>query len=240
MTIDLFQTTEQPFVLVLGIGEGSKKYIDEIKGWQSPMVSAKMLDQDYTGPEAGIKVAILITTENVNATILAKNLKQSGLLTIIVTTCEIRVMEGSYDSMAMVSDNKVMETIKTVFEILTKPHKHIHLDFNDLSNALKESGSFQTFSYITSIKKGGLKDLANYLSEKLKEFSDFERLLVNLTLSTEVKELINLEDLSIISEFFSSIPESVQVLWGLDISKNLASDELAISIIATGISKFKE
>lgn len=97
MTTDLYHFIDGPLILILGIGEESKKYIDEIKDWASPLVSAKMLDRDFTGPETGIEMVILIVTENVDATILAKNLKQSMLLTLIVATCEIRAMEGSYD-----------------------------------------------------------------------------------------------------------------------------------------------
>ena len=84
------QTPEKPLITVIGIGVDSKKYIDEIKCWNSPLISATMLDRHFMVPEAGIELVILIITKNVDATILAKNLKQSGLLTIIVATCEIR------------------------------------------------------------------------------------------------------------------------------------------------------
>ena len=60
MATDLFHFTEKPLMLILGIGEDSKKYIDEIKDWNSPLVSAKMLDQDFISPETGIEVIILI------------------------------------------------------------------------------------------------------------------------------------------------------------------------------------
>ena len=112
MMTETFKNTETPIISVIGIGDDSKKYIDEIKGWHSPLVSVKMLDRDFISHETGIEMVILIITKNVDATILAKNLKQSGLLTIIVATCEIRAMEGSYDSMAIVSEDKVIDTVK--------------------------------------------------------------------------------------------------------------------------------
>ena len=239
MTTDLFHFTEEPLISIIGIGDDSKKYIDEIKGWNSPLVSSKMLDRDFIGPETGVEMAILIITENVDATILAKNLKQSGLLTIIVATCEIRAMEGSYDSIAMVSENKVVETVKTVAEILTKPPRYICLDFNDLRNVLKDSGIFQTFSHESTIENGGLRNLANWLQEKLKGLPSLEKMLVNITLSKVGKELLKMEDLTIMQKVFSTLPDSIQVLWGLDTSENLTSDELAISVIVTGISKSK-
>ena len=233
MTTDLFHFTEEPLISIIGIGEDSKKHINEIKEWHSPLVSAKMLDRDFTGPETGTEVAILIITENVDATVLAKNLKQSGLLTIIVATCEIRAMEGSYDSMAMVSEDKVVETVKTVAEILAKPPQYICLDFNDLRNVLKDSGTFQTFKHISSVEKEGMTNLANYLQEKLEGLPSLEKILVNITLSKVGKELLKMEDLTIMQKVFSTLPDSIQVLWGWDTTENLASDELAISVIAT-------
>lgn len=233
MTTDLFHFTEEPLISIIGIGDDSKKYIDEIKDLNSPLVSSKMLDRDFIGPETGIEMAILIITENVDATILAKNLKQSGLLTIIVATCEIRAMEGSYDSMAMVSENKVVETVKTVAEILTNPPRYICLDLNDLICIMKDSGTFQTFSHTSSVEKGGMTNLANYLRENLKGLPSLKTMLVKITLSDTGKELMKIEDLTILQKFFSTLPNSIRVLWGLDATENLASDELAISIIAT-------
>lgn len=76
-----------------------------------------------------------------------------------------------------------------------------------------------------------MKDLSNYVSENLKELSSHERLIVNIILSMEDKELFKMADLTIIQKFFSTL--QIPVLWGLDTNENLASDELAISIITT-------
>ena len=235
MMTETFKNTETPIISVIGIGEDSKKYIDEIKGWNSPLVSSKMLDRDYTGPGGGIEMVILIVTENVDATILAKNLKQSGLLTLIVTTWEIRAMEGSYDSIAVVSEDKVIDTVKTVTEILTKPPRYICLDFNDLGHVMKDSGTFQTFFHKSTIEKGAVTPVANQLQEKLKGLPSLEKLLVNITLSTEGREHLKMEELAFIQKFFSTLPAGIQVLWGLDATDNLSSDELTINVIATGI-----
>ena len=233
MMTETFKNTETPLISVIGIGEDSKKYIDEIKGWNSPLISAMMLDRHFMVPVSGIELAILIITENVDATILAKNLKQSGLLTIIVATCEIRAMEGSYDSIALVSEDKVIDTVKTVTEILTKPPRYICLDFNDFCYVMKDSGTFQTFSHTSSVEKGGMTNLENYLREKLKGLPSFKKMLVKITLSDTNKELMKMEALTILQKFFSTLPNSIQVLWGFDVTENLVSDELAISIIAT-------
>ena len=227
------QTTEEPLISVIGIGEDSKKHIDEIKGWNTSLVSAKMLDRDYTCPGAGIEMALLIITENVDATILAKNLKQSGLLTLIVTPCEIRAMDGSYDSIAMVSEDKIMETVKTVSEILINPPRYICLDLNDLCNVLIDSETFQTFSYTSYLREGCMTNLANYLEEKLKGLPSLETMLVNITFSKAGKGLLKMEDLMIIKKVFTKLPDSIKVVWGFDVTENLASDELTISIIAT-------
>lgn len=233
MMTETFKNTETPIISVIGIGEDSKEYIDEIKGWNSPLVSAKVLDRDFSDPEPGIEVVILIITENIHVTIPARNLKQSGLLTLIVSTCEIRATRGSYDSIAMASEDKVMDTIKTVTEVMTKPPKYLCLDYNDLYCKLKDSGAFQTFSYTSSPRKGGMTNLANYLEEKLKGLLSLEKMLVNITLSMKVMEDLKMEDLTIIHKVFSSLPDSIKVVWGFDVTENLASDELAISIIAT-------
>lgn len=240
MMTETIQNTYEPLILILGIGEDSKKYIDEIKGWNSPLVSSKMLDRDYTGPGGGIEMAILIITENVDATILAKNLKQSMLLTLIVATCEIRAMEGSYDSMARVSADKAMETVRTVAEILNNPPNLICKDFNDLWCVLKGSETFQTFSYTSSLRKGGMINLVNYLKEKLKELPSLEKMLVSINVSSAGLKTLRPEDIKILIEYFSNLPDSIKVVWGLDATDNLASDELTISIIATEPRKTKE
>ena len=233
MMTETFKNTETPLISVIGIGEDSKKHIDKIKGWNSPLISTTMLEKEFIDPEAGTELVILIITENVDATILEKNLKQSGSLTIIITTCEIRAMEGSYDSIALVSEDKVIDTVKTVAEILTNPPRYICLDLNDLICIMKDSGTFQTFSHTSSVEKGGMTNIANHLRENLKGLPSLKTMLVKITLSDTGKELMKIEDLTILQKFFSTLPNSIRVLWGLDANENLASDELAISIIAT-------
>ena len=230
---DKLQFIKTPILSVIGVGEDSKKFIDEIKGWNSPLVSSMMLDRDFIVPESGIELALLIITENVDATILAKNLKQSGLLTIIVATSEIRAMEGCYDSISKVSKDKVIDTVKTVADILMKPSRYICLDLNDLLCVMKDSGTFRAFSHTSSVEKEGITNLVNYLREKLKGLPSLETMLVKISLSDTGKELMKMEDLTILQKFFSTIPNNIRVLWSLDATENLASDELAISIIAT-------
>lgn len=228
-----FQTIETPLISILGIGEDSKKYIKEIKDWNSPLVSAKVLDRDFTGPETGIEAAILIMTEKVDATVLAKNLKQSGLLTVIVATREIEAAQGSYDSIAMVSEDEITGTVKTIAEIMTKPSKYMCLDYNDLCHVLKDSGTFQTFTRTSSLEKGGMEEHVSYLKEKLKELPSLQKMLVSITLSIKAKELLKTEDLTVLQKFFSTMPDGIQVLWGLTACDDMPSDELAISAIAT-------
>lgn len=223
---------EGALISVIGIGKGSKRFIDEIPDWNSPLVSAIMLDREFIIPGAGAEVAILIITENVDATILAKNLKQSGLLTIIVATCEIRAMEGSYDSMAMVAEDKVMETVKTFTEILTKPSRYICLDLNDLICVMKDSGTFKTFYHKAYIEKGGMTNLANYLQEKLNELNSPKKLLIHISYSREAKEFIKIEDLNGLQDLFSTLSDSIKILWALDADEDLAREEVAISVIA--------
>ena len=55
MMTDLYQFTEEPGMLILGIGEDSKKYIEEIREGYSSSLSAKMLDGDFFGPKPGIQ-----------------------------------------------------------------------------------------------------------------------------------------------------------------------------------------
>ena len=240
MTTDKFKLPEEVIISVIGIGEDSKKYIEEIKDWNSPLVSAMMLDRDFIVPEAGIEMAILLITENVDATILAKNLKQSGLLTLIIATCEIRAMEGSYDSMAMVSSEKVMETVKTAAEILYNPHNLLSNDTTGWWCELKDSETFQTFSFTSSYREGGMTNVVNYLKEKLKELPSLKKIMFSINISRAGLVTHGPEYFEILCEFLSKLEDSIKVLWGLDPNENMASDELAISVIATGISKYKE
>ena len=237
MMTETFKNTETPIISVIGIGNDSKKYIDEINDWASPLVSAKMLDRDFTGPETGLAVSILIITENVDATILAKNLKQSGILTLIVATREIRAMEGSYESMAIVSENKVMETVQTISEILTNPPQFPNIDiYGEIHYIFKDSGTLHAFSLKSYWKKGESDSFITPLREKLKVLPPLKKLLVIFKFSRAnffgVKEIKDLVD------FFSTL--QIPVLWGLDANESLAGDELAIMAIATESRKSKE
>ena len=229
MMTDLYQFTEEPIIAILGIGNDSKKYIDEIQNWGVPLVSAKMLDGDFTGPKPGICVAILIITENVDATILAKNLKQSGILTLIVATYEIRAMEGSYDSMAMVSADNVMETVRTVAEILTNPPKYPCIDiYSDIHYIFKDSGTLQAFSLKSYFEKGESASFITPLREKLNALPSLKKLLVIFNFSNA--EFLGAKEIKDMLDFFSTL--QIPVVWGMHANENLASDELAIMAIA--------
>ena len=75
----------------------------------------------------------------------------------------------------------------------------------------------------------------SYLNEKLKRLGSLEKILVKITLSTEVKNRWKTEDLMHYLKFFDSFPDPIQVLGGLSFHypQELPSDELAIMAIAT-------
>ena len=58
-------------------------------------------------------------------------------------------------------------------------------------------------------------------------------MIVSINVSRAGLKTLRLEYIDMILEFFSKLPDSIKVVWGLDTNENLASDEFAISIIAT-------
>lgn len=233
MTTDISQTMEEPLISVIGIGEDSKKYIDEIKEWDSPLVSAKMLDRNFTGPEPGIEMAILIITENVNATILAKNLKQSGLLTIIVASCEIRAMEGSYDSITKVPGERIINTIKTLVDILAEMPSYICLDINDVCYVMKDSCSFQAFSLSCDFENQGMQSIIPPIKERLAELKGVNKLLFKISISKDQTESIKMEEILKLQNFLPEILDNVSIMWGVDISDKLSGKDCIVNFIAT-------
>ena len=188
-----------------------------------------MLDRDFTGPGAGIEIVIMIVTENVDVTILAKNLKQSGILTLTVATCEIRAKEGSYDSIAMVSENKVIDTVRTVAEILTNPPKYPCIDiYSDIHYIFKDSGTLQAFSLKSYFKRGESASFISPLREKLNALPSLKKLLVIFNFSSA--EFLGPKEIKDMLDFFSTL--QIPVVWGFDANKSLAGDELAIMAIA--------
>lgn len=142
--------------------------------------------------------------------------------------------------MARVSADKVMETVRTIAEILYIPPNLICKDFNDLWCVLKDSETFKTFSYTSSFKEGGMANLVNYLKEKLKELPSLEKMIVIINVSSAGWKTLKPEDTTILSEFLSNLPASIKSILGMDATHTLASDELSIRVIATQPLKHKE
>ena len=231
MTTEIYKTIDEPFIAIIGIGNDSKRYIEEISSWDFPQIIAGMQGQELSYPESGIQMAILIVTDDTDAAVPAKSFKQADVLTVIVADREITADEDCYDSMTVVPKTAIPDTVRTITDIMIEPSAYTCLDLNDICYALRNSKNFSAFTLNARISNGGIEGLTSSLKEKLSMFPAFKKVLFKITIAEEDRQSLKIEHISQLADLFSAFPGNDRVIWGLNVSDKLNNDELRMSVL---------
>ena len=156
-----------------------------------------------------------------------------------------RLLEIYSDSMLSIDEafgraNDILTiATKTISEVITK-EGIVNRDFKDVETVMKDSGrAIVTVGYGSGEKRiiKAMKDALNSPLLNTKEIEKAQRLLYIIYSCNE--KPVSITELGEINEFMDTLPEDLEVLWGL-YPDDTIGDQVKVAVVATGFDKARD
>ena len=220
-------------ILIIGFGEGTKNIIAQIKSKNYPGVQAFDFDSYDIFPEELYQMVILINPSPKDLNSLSKSFYQAGVLTLVISSKDFSTIDNCFDSFTKVPQSKILPTISGILEPLFH-FGPISFDFNDISSTLKESGKFTIKTYQCNTSKNKIDEIVKNLKKDLVNLDIVKNrtFIINYNPSSNLP--LTVDELIPLQTFFTSLPENINIKWGVQFDDSLDSNELQLSLIASG------
>ena len=217
---------------VIGFGEKSKILIPKINSLNYPGVKAFNHEDSEIVPEDEDLMVILLNPSNKDIQYFSKSFYQAGILTLIISTRDLSKIQGCFDSYTKIPLSNFFLTMKGILD----PIFHfgpISFDFNDIKLTLKDSGKFLVKTFISGSNDELNKSLSDEISQELKEF-DYENLSFILSYDNESQKPLLTSEIKNFQDFLRSLPENVNIIWGIQNDEKLKQDQTQVIILKSG------
>lgn len=218
---------------VFGFGDKSRITIDQINSLGYPGVKAIQYINQSVIPEEEDKMVILLNPSNKEIHSLSKSFYQAGVLTIIISTDNIENQRYCFDSYTLIGKDKILTTIKSIFDPIFH-NGPISFDFNDISSTLKDSSKFTIRKYKCNTSKFRTNGIIKKLKKELLHLDEIENLTFIISYNPSSNLPLTVDELNPLQTFFTSLPENINLIWGVQFDESMDSNELQLSVIASG------
>lgn len=219
-----------PLIEVIGIGQETAPAIDEICKLGNDEVAARMFNGQLPSPD--ICIAILLISDDTDVTTLADTYMQAGALTLVVTTGATKTRDNSYDSMTVVSADRMAETVKKlILPILSRGIASF--DMNDLRQLLHESKRFKILSAMDNGVTDRVKAALHKIEPEFKAIRNIKNIGFMVAISPVAENQPTMAEVAYLQEFCEQIDNDVDIIWTAYVNPQLTGD-LEVNILVSG------
>lgn len=231
---EILEKYQQPVPVsfkVIGIGNGTADIIEKVKSLGYDCVGCFIANAPSDCmPVDDDKMVIIVARDNEElANTIAKTYHEAGVLTIgLVHNADITC----FDSIAVDTDSEVFpEAIRILLAPLATMG-YICYDFNDLCVTLRNRRFFKTL-----VSEGkSIEYAVNNMQRQMENVAvdRIEYLSALLYFNRERLPYITMDDMSPYTKMMSGLPESIDVIWGVNFENTLPGDTIRLTFIMSG------
>lgn len=206
---------------VIGVGTDTAGIIDKVKSFGYDCVGCIVAQSPGDCiPVDEDQMAIIVARDNEGmANAIAKTYHDAGVLTIGLLN---NAASGCYDSIAVDAHfNDYPDIIKTLLQpIVTQGY--ITYDYHDLSMELRDSEHFKTLT----VEAGNIEIAIAEIQKSLDKdnVTGAEYISFHLYWSRNRQPAVTVGELEHITNLISSLPETVNAIWSVNIDETLPAD----------------
>ena len=220
---------------VLGYGESFHNLIQEIKQLGYEGLQADILTQGETliPTDEDKMLIILCSSACTGLESLLNTFHQAGVLTIVISTDSLHIPTQTYDSLMVAGRNEMICIVKALLNPVFF-HGRLTYDFNDLAFTLRDSRHFITI-FAPGSGPERMNKAVTSLSDKLSIHEGVENISLIIQSNERTMEPpLCMDEMSLIADYVSQLPESVTVIWAIYNDETLDCNTVGLSVIASG------
>lgn len=220
---------------VVGYGEVLSPVIDRIRDFGYDGLEARVVTSfQEISPADNDKMVIVLATDYREGLVeLLKTFYQAGVLTLVITDSDINLPSDVCDSCTTVPVDKFAMTVKDLVAPIFN-HGIINLDFNDHQTMLRNTSKFVVCAADARGGNSRISDAIASFSDKIPAGEHVERMLLAITHNKNLNPPLAIKEVAPITEFIKTLPETLDIVWGVQIDNTLPDDTVRLSVIAAG------
>lgn len=220
---------------VIGYGEELSSVIQQIKAFGYDGLEACVVTSfRETAPADDYKMVIVLAVDHRDGLVeLLRTFYQAGVLTLAITDSDINLPADVCDSRTTVSVDNFAMTVKNLLTPIFNDGM-INLDFNDQSTTLRNTSKFVVCAADARGGDSRIADAIASFSGKIPVGKNVERMLLAITHNRNLNPPLAIKEVAPITEFIKALPETLDIVWGVQIDDTLPDDTVRLSVIAAG------
>lgn len=230
------KTDLPPSIRVIGFGKLSAYTVAEVNSLDYDGISAEMYSEksDISPTVDDIMVIILGNPNSERVRSLAKTFYDADVLTLVVMNRSEKIPSYCIDAYTVVEQEKEFNVIRSLVEPIFTSCQ-ISFDLYDLKLTLANMKQFLVLFGTGQGRKRIADAIANAMSGIMNNQKlEIERLSILLYHNSDESQPLTMEEMSALPEFIKSLPESIEVIWGLFRDEAIEVDQCRITVIAAG------
>lgn len=220
---------------VIGYGEVLSPVIDRIRDFGYDGLESRVVTSfREISPADNDKMVIVLAVDHREGLVeLLKTFYQAGVLTLVITDRDINLPPDACDSRTTVPVDKFVVTVRDLVAPIFN-NGMINLDFNDQSTTLRNTSKFVVCAADARGGDNRIADAIASFSGKIHAEKNVERMLLAITHNRNLNPPLAIKEVAPITEFIKTLPETLDIVWGVQIDDTLPDDTVRLSVIAAG------
>lgn len=229
--IDSFMAPLPVSFRVTGIGTGATDIIEKVKSFGYDCVGCQVVNSaDDCIPTDEDQMAIIVARDTEDlANAIAKTFHDAGVLTIGL------LYDADYSCYDSVNIDADFRDFPNIIKTLLQPivtQGYITYDYHDLNTELRDSKHFKTLYVELGDVETAIAEVQKSLDKvnvKCAEYISF-----HLYWSRDRQPAVTVGEVKHITDLISSLPETINAMWSVNIDETLPADKIRLSIIMSG------
>ncbi len=220
---------------VIGFGGELSSVIQQIKAFGYDGLEARVVTSfREIAPADDDKMVIVLAVDHREGLVeLLRTFYQAGVLTLVITDSDINLPPDACDSRTTVPVDKFVVTVRDLVTPIFN-NGMINLDFNDQSTTLRNTSKFVVCAADARGGDNRIADAIASFSGKIHAEKNIERMLLAITHNRNLNPPLAIKEVAPITEFIKTLPETLDIVWGVQIDDTLPDDTVRLSVIAAG------
>lgn len=214
---------------VIGCGIKSQTLIEQVSALGFDGLKTEVVtESDDLYPSPDDQMVIVLAPDYFDGLDnLLKKFYQAGVLTILISAHNFGLSPDVCDSRTTVKPEQFAGVVKTLLgSILIQGF--VNYDFNDLSLTLRNTGNFYVYE-----AEGKFAEAVDSLSKQSGILEGAENVALLIMVNRD-KTRVGVEDIELLSKYFRTLPENINMRWALYNDDTIPADTVRISVIIAG------
>lgn len=203
-------------------------------GFEGVSVQSTIMFPDPTPTDENKMVILLSNGDSEQLESIARSFYQAGVLTLIISTSNLRSKHVQCDSLTVSPIDDMPEIVKAILNPILSD-SYLTLDYMDISVIFKDSCHFKVYESYGCGIGNRIENAIDCMPAKLSvDIMNCERALITLSFSEKMLPQLTISQIESVKKYINRFPVEVDIIWLPVNDVKLPTDRIRLGVIVAG------